>query len=68
MVVDSNDFIDLFYAIKEYIKDCNIELLNREDSDTCSNFVEICYKYIKHIDKPEINTESEDYEQLDHLS
>ena len=45
-VIDTNDFIDLFHTITNYIKDTNMNLLDNKDSNTCSEFIELCYKHL----------------------
>ncbi len=60
MAIDSNDFIDLFYAIKEYIRESNIELLENQDTYTCSDFVELCYAHIKNSNKAKVEIDNDE--------
>lgn len=63
MTVDNNDFIDLYYTIKNYTRTSNIELLENEDTYTCSEFIELCHKYIKYINKTKIDNDPDEEEE-----
>lgn len=65
-VIDTNDFIDLFHTITNYIKDTNMNLLDNKDSNTCSEFIELCYKHLNNkIQKNYERYDNDDYELHD---